>query len=210
MPQILVTASVSFETCFVKGDFDSIFCPEHLCDVFILVKFINVLLCTIKMFTGSVGTDWCAWTHAGTVNGILNKTILNRNYTQHIDPKYIQNEGLAMGAPTSAILAEAFMQYLEHYHHVMDYYRYVDDILIIYNEDCTNTDDMLKEFNSIHPNIQYTIQNQTNNKLNYLDVSIKNIHNRFTFNIYKKPMTSDQLYTMTHVILPNKNQQFNI
>jgi hypothetical protein len=96
-----------------------------------------------------------------------------------------------MGAPTSAILAEVFMQYLEHNHitnirkkhHIIDYYRHVDDILIIYKEDCINTDDMLKEFNSIHPNIQYTIENQTNNKLNYLNISIKNIHNRFAFNI---------------------------
>jgi hypothetical protein len=64
-----------------------------------------------------------------------------------------------MGAPTSAMLAEIFIQYLEHNgiinilkeHHITDYCRYVDDILIIYNEDYTNIDDTLKEFNSIHP-----------------------------------------------------------
>jgi hypothetical protein len=69
----------------------------------------------------------------------LVKTILNQNYFQHNTQIYIQQEGLAMGAPTSAILAEIFIQYLEQNyilqtlqkHHILDYYRYVDDILII-------------------------------------------------------------------------------
>jgi hypothetical protein len=51
--------------------------------------------------------------------------------------QYKQNEGLAM----LAILAEIFLQHLEHKyivnilqrHHIIDYYRYVDDILFIYN-----------------------------------------------------------------------------
>jgi hypothetical protein len=92
----------------------------------------------------------------------LVQVILNQNYLKHNNYQYTQNEGLAMGAPTSAILAETFIQYLEQNniinilqkHHIMDYCRYVDDILIIYNEDHTNIDDTLNEFNVIHPNIQ--------------------------------------------------------
>jgi hypothetical protein len=125
--------------------------------------------------------------------------MLNQNYMQHLDHQYKQNDGLAMGASTSAILAEIFMQYLEYNHiinilqkhHITDYHRYGDDILIIYNEDCTNIDNTLQEFNLVHPNIQYTIQKQTNNKLNFLEITIKNMHNRFTFNIYRKPTTTD-------------------
>jgi hypothetical protein len=102
-----------------------------------------------------------------------------------------------MGAPTSAILAEIFIHYLEHNdiiqilqkHHILDYYRYVDDILIIYNENYTNILDTLNDFNSVHPNIQYTIERQVDNKLNYLDITIEN--NKFTFNIYRKPATTD-------------------
>jgi hypothetical protein len=117
---------------------------------------------------------------------------------QHLDHQYKQNEGLAMGAPTSALLAEKFMQHDEHnyiinilqHHHIIDYYRYVDDILIIYNKDYTNIDNKLKEFNSTHPNIQYTIK-QTNNMLNYLDISIENVHNSSIFGIYRKPITTD-------------------
>jgi hypothetical protein len=102
-------------------------------------------------------------------------------------------------SPISAILAEIFIQHLEHNHianilqrhHIIDYYIYVDDILIIYNEDYTSIEDTLAEFNSNHPNIQYTIEKQINNKLNYLDISIENTHNTFTFKIYSKPTTID-------------------
>jgi hypothetical protein len=130
---------------------------------------------------------------------ILVKSILNQNYLQHDNQLYTQNEGPAMGAPASAILVEIFIQYLEHNdiikilqkHHIIDYYRYVDDILIIYNGDHTNIEDTLNEFNSIHPNIQYTMERQTNNILNYLDITIENSNNAFTFSIDRKPITTD-------------------
>jgi hypothetical protein len=128
----------------------------------------------------------------------LVNTILNQNYIQHMDQQYKQNKGLAMGAPTSAILAEVFMQHQEHNYiskilqkqDVIDYYRYVDDMLIVYDDDHTNIDNMLKEFNSTHPNIQYTIEKQTNNTLNYLDISIENTHCNFIFSINRKPTTT--------------------
>jgi hypothetical protein len=64
-------------------------------------------------------------------------------------------------------------------------------MLIVYDENHTNIDNMLEEFNSAHPNIQYTVEKQTNNTLNYLDISIENTHNYFIFNIYRKPTTTD-------------------
>jgi hypothetical protein len=76
-------------------------------------------------------------------------------------------------------------------HNILDYHRYVDDILIIYNEDYTDIEDTLKEFNSIHPNIQYTIEKERNNKLNYLDITIDNTPNTPTFSICRKPTTTD-------------------
>jgi hypothetical protein len=129
----------------------------------------------------------------------LVRTILNHNYVQHNNELYTQNEGLAMGAPTSAILAEIFVQHLEHNtiihtlqkHHIIDYYRYVDDILLIYNDNITNIQDTLKDFNKAHPNIQFTIEEQTDRKLNYLDITITNADNTFTFDIYRKPTSTD-------------------
>jgi hypothetical protein len=85
-----------------------------------------------------------------------------------------------MGAPTSSIMAEIYIQYLEHNdifqilqkHRIVDYYRYFDDILIIYDEAYTNILDTLKDFNLIHHNIQFTIVMQNDKKLDYLDITL--------------------------------------
>jgi hypothetical protein len=45
---------------------------------------------------------------------ILLNAILEQNYLQFSNHFYEQDEGLAMGAPTSAVLAETFILYLEH------------------------------------------------------------------------------------------------
>jgi len=43
----------------------------------------------------------------------LTKTIIDQNYLQFLDMTYIQSEGLAMVSPTSSILPEFYLQYLE-------------------------------------------------------------------------------------------------
>jgi hypothetical protein len=65
-----------------------------------------------------------------------------------------------MGAPVSTILAETFIQHLEHTiiykilneHQITDYHRYINDILIIYNKHYTDIENTLDEFNRIHTN----------------------------------------------------------
>jgi hypothetical protein len=59
----------------------------------------------------------------------------------------------------SAVLTETVMQHLKHTiivdilrkDQIIDYYRYVDYILIIYNTQVTNISNTLYEFNMIHP-----------------------------------------------------------
>jgi hypothetical protein len=41
------------------------------------------------------------------------QTLTGQNYFRFRDTIYVQNEGLAMGAPTSSILSEVYLQYLE-------------------------------------------------------------------------------------------------
>jgi hypothetical protein len=55
----------------------------------------------------------------------------------------------------------------------------------------TNIVNTLKEFNSIHPTIQYTIEKQKDNTLNYLDISIEQVDNNLVSGIYRKPTTTD-------------------
>jgi hypothetical protein len=100
-----------------------------------------------------------------------------------------------MGAPTSAVLAETFIQYLEHTtiskilnkYKIIDYYRYVDDTLTTYDAQKSNTEHTLNEFNTVHPKIKFTIEKETQNQINYLDSTIR---------IYRKPTT-------THLIIPS-------
>jgi predicted cupin superfamily sugar epimerase len=106
-----------------------------------------------------------------------------------------------MGAPTSAALAEIFIQHLEHTiiykilnkHQIIDYHRYADDILIIYSGHYTDIETTLDEFNRLHPKIKFTMEKETQNRINYLDLTITKEDNKLTFGIYQKPTTTNSI-----------------
>ena len=65
-----------------------------------------------------------------------------------------------MGAPSSSILSELYLQYTEHItiydilmkHNILGYFRYVDDILIVYDTTKTDILKVLDDFNdNAHP-----------------------------------------------------------
>jgi hypothetical protein len=72
--------------------------------------------------------------------------ISKQNYFTHNKQIAIQHDGLPMGAPSSGLIAEIFLQYIEHLHlphltkrhKIIDYYRYVDDILIVFDTSHSN------------------------------------------------------------------------
>jgi hypothetical protein len=67
------------------------------------------------------------------------ETIIEQNYFQFEHEYYKQTEGLATGAPTSSILAEAYIQHMEHTQiclilieqQIIACFRYVNDISTI-------------------------------------------------------------------------------
>ena len=81
------------------------------------------------------------------------KVLTKQNYFQYKDLQdlQIQEGGLAMGAPTSSSLPEIHLQYLENTKifdilvklHIMGYCRYVDDILLVYQNSATNIHEVL-------------------------------------------------------------------
>ena len=106
--------------------------------------------------------------------------IIQQNYFTINDEILIQRNGLAMGTPTSGLISEFLLQNLEHLHlahisnkhKIINYLRYVDDILLIFDSNHTNIQNILDDFNTIHPNLKFTAETETNNKINYLDVTI--------------------------------------
>jgi hypothetical protein len=129
----------------------------------------------------------------------ITETILQQNYFQFQGTVYTQNEGLAMGAPTSTTLSEVYLQYLEHtilydihlHHHIISYYRYVDDILLFFYTHITNIQGVLQEFNTVHPKLQFTLEEEVNNRLNFLDITIIRSNDSIQSNIYRKPMATN-------------------
>jgi hypothetical protein len=130
---------------------------------------------------------------------MLTETVIDQNYFQFLDTTYIQSEGLAMGAPTSSVLSEIYLQHLENSiiinllitYSVTGYFRYADDILIVYNENVTNIDALLHQFNNITPKLKFTIKKETDRKLHFLDITITRGIEEFIIDIHRKPMYTD-------------------
>jgi len=89
---------------------------------------------------------------------------MRQNYFTHNHDIISQHDGLAMGAPSSGLIAELFLQHTEntlvaglsHKHRIIDYFQYVDDILRIFDPNHTDIQTILTDFNALHPNLHFT------------------------------------------------------
>ena len=104
-----------------------------------------------------------------------------------------------MGAPTSGLLTEFFLQHLEHLHisHLSDkykiikYFRYVDDVLVIYDTNHTDIQNMSRDFNTLHLRLKFTAGCKTDNQINFLDVTIHRTPTNWRIAMYRKPTFTD-------------------
>lgn len=84
-----------------------------------------------------------------------------------------------MGAPPS-VFPEIYLKYLENIkifdilvkHHIIGYFRYADDILIVYKNNATNIHKVLTTFNNITSTTKFTMEEEYKNKINLLDSTI--------------------------------------
>ena len=125
---------------------------------------------------------------------------------------YKQINGVAMGSPLFPTLANAFLVYheknwLEHCpveYRPLYYRRYVDDIFVLFN-----SAEHLKRFhsylNSRHLNISFTIENEKDNRMSFLDVNVIREKDKFTNSVYRKPNFS-VIYTHFDNFLPSSNK----
>jgi len=74
---------------------------------------------------------------------------------------YQPEKGISMGSPISNTIAEIFLQHIENTHliqlldtkSIIFYTRYVDDIIMIYDTQCINSNTFHEYINQMHPNL---------------------------------------------------------
>ena len=90
---------------------------------------------------------------------------------------YQQTDGVAMEGPTSAIVSEIYMQSLETTaittadHPPKVWERHVDDVYSIVHK--TYLQELLEHINSLHPQIQFTKEEENNSSLPFLAILVQ-------------------------------------
>ncbi|BHF66784.1 hypothetical protein SprV_0200980600 [Sparganum proliferum] len=88
---------------------------------------------------------------------------------------YEQIKGTPMGSPISGLIAEVVLQRIEHLvftkYQPKFWARYVDDTFAIVKS--SDVEHLKKLLNSVDPNIQFTMEAETNNQLPFLDVLVR-------------------------------------
>ena len=135
-----------------------------------------------------------------TIEQILQllETILKQNYFQYNNQLFRPEKGIAMGSPVSSTIAEIYIQFLEELYvkqwldskQIIYYRRYVDDILIIYNQNKTNEQGILNHANDIYKHLQFKLSTEEN-FINYLDLSIYRNNSNIELGIHRKPTNTD-------------------
>ena len=134
-------------------------------------------------------------------------TITHQNYVSSNGKILIQRDGLAMGAASSGLIAEFFLQNLEDTHlmqlfgkrSISAYFRYVD-ILIIYDSCHTDIKNIQNDFNMLHPNMKFTAELESDNQIILLDITIRKTPTKWITSIYRKPPFTDSIipYSSNH------------
>jgi len=127
--------------------------------------------------------------------------ITKQNYFTHNSDIISQYDGLAMGAPSSSLITELFLQHTEnthlarlsHKHKIINYFRYVDNILLIFDPNHTYIQKTLTDFNMLHPNLLFTAEIERDNIINYLDIPIHKTPKGMKTSIFRKPTFTDTI-----------------
>ena len=109
---------------------------------------------------------------------------------------YDQADGVAMGSPLGPVLADMFMSDFEE-QVLADYYgncptlyrRYVDDTFLMFDSR-SHALDFFKFVNERHPSISFTMEEETDNSLSFLDVLVRKVRDVHETTVYRKPTFS--------------------
>jgi hypothetical protein len=102
-----------------------------------------------------------------------------------------------MDATTSSFVSEIYLQCVEYtnivdnlnQHKKLSYFRYVDDFLMVYDNTDTDIVNVVQRFSSIHRTLIFSKQGETDNSLNFLDVTLRGTGSNFTYITFRKRTT---------------------
>jgi hypothetical protein len=123
---------------------------------------------------------------------------------------YSQIDGMAMGSPLGPAFANSFLCYYEKQwitqcpplFKPLLYRRYMDDCFVVFKEkDHANM--FLQYMNERHNSMRFTMEQEVNNSISFLDVYVTHINNIFKTSVYRKP-TSTLLATNYFSNIPLK------
>ena len=78
------------------------------------------------------------------------------------------------------------------------YTRYVDDIFVV-TQDQTELTNFYHEMNTLHPNLEFTLERSVDGKLPFLDTEVKQISNQLHTNVYRKPTDTGLIMQYTSI-----------
>ena len=100
-----------------------------------------------------------------------------------------------MGSPVSPIVANLYMEYFEQKALTTAtprlWHRYVDNTFVIQNE--VNKQDFIEHINSVHPAIQFTVENKEDGATPFLDTIVNpGADGNLFITVYRNPTHMDQ------------------
>jgi len=132
----------------------------------------------------------------------LLKVILKQNYFQY-NNQFFQKKKTKRshchGIPISSTITEIYLQILEEIYikqwlkskEIIYYKRYVDDILIIFDQNITDGKTIMNHMNNIDKHLEFKWSEEENNTINYLDLSVYRNTNSIDLGISRKPTHAD-------------------
>ncbi|XP_056425917.1 uncharacterized protein LOC130367520 [Hyla sarda] len=124
----------------------------------------------------------------------LLKLILHNNYFSFNDEFFLQTSGTAMGTNVAPTYANVYMAVLEeksvyastHSSHVLGWWRYIDDIFLIWSGSEIELTLFHQYLNSIDPNISFSLTSSTT-RVNFLDTNVTIMGDKLVTSLYTKP-----------------------
>ena len=127
----------------------------------------------------------------------LAECVLKNNVFEHNNTCFKQKQGTAIGTKMAPSYAILFMSYIEN--QILEssvlqplvWWRYIDDIFLIWQHGEENLKIFLEHLNNFHPTIKFTAD-YSHTKVNFLDVQVIRSGNKLITDLYIKPTDTHQ------------------